>query len=175
MKKIVCFICVSAFLLFSTGLFAQKEKVINLPNGWSLTPAGKQVTVGDLPLNMVVSPDSKMIAITNNGQSDQSVQLLDVITGKITDSVKMMKSWYGLVFGGDNKTLYASGGNDNRIIIFKISNGKLVRKDSIALGKPWPVKISPAGMDIDPVTNTLYVVTKENNKLYTIALSTQNH
>ena len=173
MKKIVCFICVSALLLFSTGLFAQKEKVINLPNGWSLTPAGKQVTVGDLPLNMVVSPDSKMIAITNNGQSDQSVQLLDVITGKITDSVKMMKSWYGLVFGGDSKTLYASGGNDNRIIVFNINKGKLVRKDSIALGKPWPVKISPAGMDIDPITNMLYVVTKENNMLYTIALSTK--
>jgi YVTN family beta-propeller protein len=149
---------------------AQKQPVINLPNGWSLTPAGKQVAVGDLPLNMAVSSNKKWIAITNNGQSDQSVQLFDVNTGKITDSVKMVKSWYGLVFGSDSKTLYASGGNDNHIIVFVIQNGKLQRKDSIALGNPWPVKISPAGMDLGPVGNHLYVVTKENNMLYQISL-----
>lgn len=154
-------------------LLAQQQQVINLPNGWQLTPAGKQVTVGDLPLNMAVSPNKRWIAVTNNGQSDQSVQLLDVKTGKITDSVKMMKSWYGLVFSGDSKTLYASGGNDNRIILFNISNGKLIRKDSIALGKTWPVKISPAGMDIDPIANKLYVVTKENNMLYSIELASK--
>lgn len=172
MKKIIRLILI-AVLPCSSAIFAQSEKVIQLPNGWSLTPAGKQVDVGDLPLNMAVSPDNKWIAITNNGQSDQSVQILEVKTGKITDSVLMLKSWYGLVFGADSKTLYASGGNDNRIIIFGLQNGKLSRKDSIELGKPWPVKISPAGMDLDKATNTLYVVTKENNMLYTIALNTK--
>ncbi len=174
MKTLLCRIAIPAFLLLSINLFAQKEKVINLPNGWSLTPAGKQVTVGDLPLNMAVSPDKKFIAITNNGQSDQSVQLLNVKKGKITDSVRMVKSWYGLVFSGDNKTLYASGGNDNRIEVFNVRKGKLTLKDSIILGKPWPVKISPAGMDINAVTNTLYVVTKENNMLYIISPQTKS-
>lgn len=168
MRKIACWINVVAFCVAPIALVAQKQQVINLPNGWSLTPAGKQVTVGDLPLNMAISPNKKFIAITNNGQSDQSVQLLDIKTGKITDSVKMMKSWYGLVFSGDSKTLYASGGNDNQIIVFNVNNGKLIRRDSIGLGKQWPVKISPAGMDIDPTTGRLYVVTKENNMLYII-------
>ena len=173
MKTLLCRIAIPAYLLLSLNLFAQKEKVINLPNGWALTPAGKQVTVGDLPLNMAVSPDKKLIAITNNGQSDQSVQLLDVKTGKITDSVRMAKSWYGLVFSSDSKTLYASGGNDNRVEVFTVKKGKLTLKDSIILGKPWPVKISPAGMDINAVSNTLYVVTKENNMLYMIAPETK--
>jgi DNA-binding beta-propeller fold protein YncE len=173
MKTVTLCLSLLMFCFAPIILFAQKQQVINLPNGWALTPAGKQVTVGDLPLNMAVSPNKKLIAITNNGQSDQSVQLLDVKTGKITDSVKMMKSWYGIVFSADSKTLFASGGNDNCIIQFTVHKGKLIRKDSVALGKKWPVKISPAGMDIDPVANKLYVVTKENNMLYSISLASK--
>ncbi len=45
--------------------------------------------------------------------------------------------------------------------------------DSIALGRPWPIKISPAGMDIDNASQTVYVVTKENNSLYTVDLKTK--
>ena len=51
---------------------------ISLPNGWSLTPAGKTLTLGDLPLNIAISPSKKLAAITNNGQSDQSIQLVDI-------------------------------------------------------------------------------------------------
>ena len=51
---------------------------IHLPNGWSLTPAGQGVDLyDDLPLNLVVSPSGKYLAITNNGQSHQSLVLLD--------------------------------------------------------------------------------------------------
>ena len=51
---------------------------ISLPNGWSLTPAGKTLNLGDLPLNIAISPSKKLAAITNNGQSDQSIQLVDI-------------------------------------------------------------------------------------------------
>jgi len=30
-------------------------KRVLLPNGWSLSPVGKNIDLGDLPLNMVVS------------------------------------------------------------------------------------------------------------------------
>ena len=43
---------------------------ITLPNGWSLTPAGKTLRTWRLPLNIALSPSEKMAAITNNGQSD---------------------------------------------------------------------------------------------------------
>ena len=48
-------------------------------------------------------------------------------------------------------------------------------KDSIILGKKWPVKISPAGIELNDATQTMYVVTKENNSLYTINLKTKQH
>lgn len=41
---------------------------VNLPNGWSLTPVGDQVRLGDLPLNIAVSPSQEMAAVTNNGR-----------------------------------------------------------------------------------------------------------
>ncbi|HEY0108399.1 MAG TPA: hypothetical protein VGB67_02160, partial [Fibrella sp.] len=51
-------------------------KRINLPNGWSLTPPGSSLDLDDLPLTMVVSPSKKLVAITNNGQSTQSITLI---------------------------------------------------------------------------------------------------
>lgn len=149
------------------------RKKITLPNGWSLTPIGNSVKLGDLPLNVVVSPTKKYLAVTNNGQSKQSLQLIDVKTEKVVSSIEIPKSWLGLQFSSDEKYLYASGGNDNRILQYAIVNGKLMLRDSILLGEKWPEKISPAGLDVDSRRKILYVVTKENNSLYVVNLSTK--
>ncbi len=150
-----------------------QAKRVKLPNGWSLTPVGKSLPVGDLPLNIAVSPTQKYLAVTNNGQSTQSLQLVDPKNRTILDSVDIPKSWLGLKFSADEKYLYASGGNDNWILRYAIQNNKLVLADSITLGGKWPVKISPAGIEINDATNTMYVVTKENNSLYTIDLASK--
>jgi YVTN family beta-propeller protein len=172
----------SLFLLINifTSGYAQpgnkKEltaKRITLPNGWSLTPAGHSLPLGDLPLNIAVSSSKKYIAVTNNGQSTQSLQLIDTKNEIVLDSINIPKSWLGLKFSADEKFLYASGGNDNWILKYAIINSKLILKDSIILGKKWPVKISPAGLDIDEAKHLMYVVTKENNSLYVIDLPTK--
>ena len=144
-----------------------------LPNGWKLSPAGRNITLGDLPLNMAVSNNKKLLAVTNNGQSTQSIQLVDARTEKVVDSVTIAKSWYGLVFGNNDEYLYASGGNDNWIVQYHIVNQKLHLTDTIKLGTKWPTKISPTGIAIDDDKHLLYVVTKENNSLYTIDLTTK--
>lgn len=150
-----------------------KSKSVHLPNGWTLTPVGKSFALGDLPLNIIVSSTKKYIAVTNNGQSTQSLQLIDPVNGKVLNSKVIPKSWYGLKFSADEKFLYASGGEDNWILKYSIQNDKLFLIDSIKLGDKWPNKISPAGIDIDDAKNVLYVVTKENNSLYVIDLSTK--
>lgn len=148
------------------------EKVL-LPNGWLLSPVGRSVQLGDLPLNLQVSHNKKLIAVTNNGQSTQSIQLIDAKTEKITDEKIIDKAWYGLQFNDKDNKLYASGGNDNIILIYPIENKKLLQPDTIHLGKPWPVKISPTGLAVDDQNQLLYVVTKENNSLYIIDLKTK--
>ena len=172
MKKIIIY----SLLLFSSSVYAQtlrqlQGKKVLLPNGWSLTPAGRSFSLGDLPLNIAVSFSKKYMAVTNNGQSTQTIQLIDVKKEKILDNIEIAKSWLGLKFSADEKYLYASGGNDNWILKYSITNNKLLLKDSIKLGKKWPEKISPAGIEIDDEKNLLYVVTKDNNSLYVINLT----
>jgi YVTN family beta-propeller protein len=114
-----------------------------------------------------------MAAITNNGESDQSIQLVDIKKGEVIDSVVIGKSWLGLVFSDDSKSLYASGGNDNIIIKYSVANKRLVIADTIILGKPWPEKISVAGLALDEPAHMLYAVTKENNSLYAIDIKSK--
>lgn len=167
-----------SFIIVSVFCFAQTLQQIesgrvHLPNGWSLTPIGKSLPLGDLPLNMAVSKTGKYLAVTNNGQSIQSIQLFDTKAQKQLDALVIPKSWYGLTFSGDEKWLYASGGNDNKIWKYDVSKGRLRVADSLVLGKPWPVKISPTGIAVDDNAGRLYAVTKENNSLYVFDVATK--
>ena len=63
--------------LLSVGAFAQQAQSVMLPNGWRLTPAGKHLPLGDLPLNMAVSPNGRWLAVTNNGYGRQCVKVFD--------------------------------------------------------------------------------------------------
>jgi YVTN family beta-propeller protein len=146
---------------------------VDLPNGWTLTPAGKSLALGDLPLNLAISTSQKIMAVTNNGQGKQTLQLIDLINETVVDEISIDKSWLGLKFSADEKFLYASGGNDNWILKFSVSKNKLKLVDSIVLGKKWPNRISPTGLEINDTNNLMYVVTKDNNSLYTIDLKTK--
>jgi len=167
------------FFFSFTSIVAQRPDLetelesrrVMLPNGWSLTPAGHSLAVGDLPLNIAVSSSGKWLAVTNNGQSTQTIQLVDARTEKVLHRVEIPKSFYGLTFSQDERYLYASGGNDNWILQYAVSGKRLVLKDSLPLGPKLPQKISPVGIALDDAKNLLYVVTKDNNSLYVVDIS----
>ncbi len=174
LKIILSYICLLIFICSKAQTFKQLEsRRVHLPNGWDLTPAGKSMTLGDLPLNMAVSSSKKYLAVTNNGQSVQSLQLIDAVADKLLDSVVIPKSWYGLQFSPDEQYLYASAGNDNMIMQYAVTGNKLLLKDSIVLGKKWPNDISPSGLVLNDEKKLLYVVTKGNNSLYVVDLTTK--
>jgi len=147
-------------------------KRVKLSNGWSLTPIGKNLKLQDLPLNLVVSPSKKYLAVTNNGQSTQSITLIDAATETVLDDKIIEKSWLGLAFSPDEKYLYASAGNDNKINIYKIENNQLQKDGEIVLDKPWPVKVSPAGLCA--TENYIFVVAKDNNTLYQLDVASKS-
>eukprot|EP01037_Dinobryon_pediforme_P008436 gene8436-8524_t len=175
----------AAFALIFPRCFAQTPGKIAatgqvlLPNGWKLSPAGHGIALGDLPLNMQLSSSGKLLAVTNNGQSTQSVQLIDPKTEKLLDERVLGKSWYGLAFSHDEKKLYASGGNDNWILAFNIQHNRIGAADTIRLGTPWPNnKICPTGVTVNKSNTVLYTVTKEDSSLYVIdpvALKVSHH
>ncbi len=142
---------------------------VQLPTGWSLTPAGTSIPLsGDLPLNMAISPDKQFLAITNNGGGKQGIDLIDLRTNKRVQEVAITKAWLGLAFETSRPYLYASGADNNIIIRFELKNGKLFTKDTLRLGAPWPKEhISPSGITLDEKNNRLYVVSRLNHSLYT--------
>jgi len=158
----------SVTLAQTPGPIANTDQVL-LPNGWKLSPAGRSLQLGDLPLNMQLSSSGKLLAVTNNGQSIQSLQLIDPKNEQLLDQKVVGKSWYGIAFSHDEKKLYASGGNDNWILAFNIQNKKFGTADTIKLGAVWPKgKICPTGITVTRDNNRLYAVTKEDNMLYVI-------
>jgi len=155
------------------GKIRQTGQVL-LPNGWKLSPVGRSLQLGDLPLNMQLSASGKLLAVTNNGESTQSVQLIDPVHEKLLDEKVVGKSWYGLAFSHDEKKLYASGGNDNWIMAFNIQNNKIGKADTIKLGQPWPKEgICPTGIAVNKTNTVLYTVTKEDSALYVVDPNTQ--
>ncbi|PSL48969.1 YVTN family beta-propeller protein [Chitinophaga niastensis] len=173
MKKIFYGLALLTCLQVNAQTVDTVAKRVLLPNGWSLTPVGHSLHLGDLPLNVLVSPTEKYLAVTNNGQSKQTIQLIDAKKEVLLDEVSIPKSWLGLAFSKDEKKLYASGGNDNVIWQYNINNNKLQVADTIRLGLSWPKgKICPTGMVLDNSRNSLYVATKEDNSLYIIDLRT---
>jgi YVTN family beta-propeller protein len=139
-----------------------------LPNGWFLTPAGTGLPLSsDLPLNIALSPDGIHAAVTINGEGSQAIDLIDLRTRRVTASVRMNRSWLGLVFAKRHPWLYASAGNDNAVIRWTLSGDTLITPDTLVLGKRWPAaSISPGGLCLDEARDRLYVVTKENDALY---------
>ncbi|HEX2628108.1 MAG TPA: beta-propeller fold lactonase family protein, partial [Chitinophagaceae bacterium] len=165
--------CVSQFT-HAQSLSDLDKKRIDLPNGWSLTPVGKNIALGDLPLNLVVSNNKKWLAVTNNGQSTQTIDLIDRKTGTRVDSIIIAKSWYGLAFSKNDQFLYASAGHDNHVKKYEIVNNKLRLVDSLVLGAKWPNKIGTAGLDIEEtIYKQLFVVTKDDNSLYVFDLNSK--
>src|SRR6476469_3554625 len=109
MKKLLVLLLIFSTIVVNAQVQKKPGKIngkVLLPNGWSLSPAGKSLPLGDLPLNMVVSSSRKLIAVTNNGQSTQSIQLIDVVHEKILDDITIPASWYGLKFSNNDQYLY---------------------------------------------------------------------
>ncbi|MCL5020385.1 MAG: hypothetical protein M1339_01720 [Bacteroidetes bacterium] len=105
-----------------------------LPNGWWLSPAGNSIKLGDLPLNAAVSPDQRYLAITQDGFSNPGVRLIDLKEHKVVQQISLPDSWLGMQFYGEK--LYVSGGNENCVYTFDLTNGQLVPLQTISFARP---------------------------------------
>lgn len=146
-----------------------------LSNGWYLSPAGSQVDIGDLPLNMVISPDERYAVTTNNGQSKPTLSVIDLKEAKVVQTVRVPNLWVGIkYFEGGNK-LAVSGATSGRIFIYNFKNGILTESDSIVMGEKWPKgKTWLAGLDIDEASGRMYAADRFSEVLFVIDMKTKN-
>src|SRR3954452_18252000 len=87
----------------------QGEGITLLPNGWRIAPEGRHVTVGDLPMNVVASPDGRLLAISTSGYAKPALSLFDTRTLQIVARLEVEHTWLGLVWQADGRKIYASG------------------------------------------------------------------
>jgi YVTN family beta-propeller protein len=113
-----------------------------LPNGWKIHPAGRHMSIGDLPLAMVESPDGNFLVVTNNGYAKPTLTVVDLKRGYVSSRVTLEHAWLGLAWHPDGRRLFSSGAGQTTVDEFYWTNNKLTPGAVYALGrdtqKPMP-------------------------------------
>lgn len=128
-----------------------------LPNGWRIAPAGRHLTVGDLPLAMAESPDGRALVVTNNGYAKPTLTVVDLRHLYVRQTVEVDDAWLGLAWHPDGKRLYASGGGASTIGEFKLIDTGLQEGTAIKLKKP-STESFVGGLSISPDGTRLFAV-----------------
>src|SRR5581483_3148329 len=98
-----------------------------LPNGWTISPAGKQVTLTDLPLNIIALADGKHALVGTSGYNRHELSLVDLSTEKVVSQENVRQSWFGLAMTPQEDKVWWSGGGYGQLHTFSLKNGKLER------------------------------------------------
>src|SRR6516225_384130 len=149
--------------------------------GWDLTPAGDQVSLGDRPMGIALSPDGKTILVSNDGSSAiESLMVIDRASGDVVQTINYQAPealWIGVAFSPDGTHAYASAGGDNKIRVYDVVGQQLTETTPIVL--PLPVSPSgkkinlfPAGLSVSPDGKTLYVADNLGDRMSVIDLTT---
>lgn len=143
---------------------------IPLINQRSITPAGRQTELGDLPLHAILSPDGGRLLVANSGAGTQSVQVIDPTSGRIVQTLPYNAPdsvFIGLAYSPDGKRAYAAGGGSAVVHAYTVgADGALTPDGDITIGtvKDNPY---PTGLSISPDGATLYVA---NNRVNTVSV-----
>src|SRR5256885_1613758 len=89
------------------------EQGFLLPNGWRLTPAGKQVPLTDLPLNILVDAEGKHAIVATGGYNAHELTAIDLATQKKAASQSTRHTWFGLAMENSSGRLWWSGGGSS--------------------------------------------------------------
>ncbi len=128
-----------------------------LPNGWKIAPAGRHITVGDLPMAMAESPDGRLLVISNDGYSKPTLTLVDLKTLDVRQKAEVENTWLGVVWHPDGKRLYVSGGGADTVEEFQLKEKGLEPGTSIKLEKPAESSFV-GGLAISPEGSRLFAV-----------------
>jgi YVTN family beta-propeller protein len=126
-----------------------------LPNQWSLRPMGRQIELGDFPVNIAVHPQGRFAAVLHAGYSHHGVMVVDVVAEKVVTNVPLEEAFYGIEFSRDGSRLFCSGASEEVIHEFQFKDGQLSDQRDIRLRSPDDVGIA-AGLALDSGAQKLY-------------------
>jgi YVTN family beta-propeller protein len=112
------------------------DKGFLLPNGWTISPAGAQVPLTDLPLNILPVVDGRCALVATSGYNAHQLSLVDLEQRKVIDSETVRQSWYGLVKEPGGDRLWWSGGGDGRLHALRLDGRALSRIGAPGAAQP---------------------------------------
>ncbi|HVV72074.1 MAG TPA: beta-propeller fold lactonase family protein [Verrucomicrobiae bacterium] len=134
----------------------KQDGSVLLPNQWSLSPAGKQVELGDFPVNIAVHPSGRFAAVLHSGYSGHDIRVVDITSAKVVSKTPVKESFYGLEFTHDGTRLFCSGAGDEVVHAFDFQDGMLSGHREIRL-RPAKERGVPAGLTLDKSARHLFV------------------
>jgi DNA-binding beta-propeller fold protein YncE len=139
-----------------------------LATGLRLDPAGEFVDLGSMPLAMALSPEGDKLIVVLSGWREQGIQVVDLKSRQVTQTLKQDAAFYGLAFSPDRQEFYASGGNEDAIFCYSWHDGAATFQRKIILGQKKPDDTGsryPAGLAASRRGNLLYVAENVGDSL----------
>ena len=127
-----------------------------LPTMWSLKPVGRQIPLGDFPVNIALHPDGRFAAVLHCGDSKHEIAIIDLKRESVVVNQPVGEAWYGLTFSRDGRHLFVSGSSSEELQIFKFADGQLSDHKRIPL-RPAEERGIPAGIAVTRDGQTAYV------------------
>jgi YVTN family beta-propeller protein len=126
----------------------QAGGLMQLPNQWSLKPAGKQLEVGDFPVNIALHPTQQTAAVLHAGYGEHEVMIIDLKEWKVISRVSIPETFVGLCFSPDGSHVYASGAEKEVVHQFAYRAGGYLSDHRELRVAPLKEKYVPAGLSI---------------------------
>jgi len=125
-----------------------------LPNQWSLRPVGRQIPVGDFPVQIALHPGGQYAGVLHAGYGQHEVVVLDIRSASIVSRVSVPEAFYGIAFSPDGSRLFCSGAGDELVHSFSFSGGYLADHRELRVraeterGVPSGLAVAPDGMTL---------------------------
>ncbi|MHB1426829.1 MAG: bifunctional YncE family protein/alkaline phosphatase family protein [Gemmataceae bacterium] len=113
----------------------EPDGVVRLPNQWALRPAGRQLLLGDFPVNLGLHPSGRWLAVLHAGYGTHEVAIvaLQANAQRILCRLPVDQEFYGLCFTPDGKTLFASGGEQEVVHAWNFDDGLLAHHRTLGM------------------------------------------
>ncbi len=127
-----------------------------LPNSWSLRPTGRQVELGDFPVNVAVHPGGQFAAVLHSGDSRHEIVVVNLATAEVVSRTPVREAFYGLEFSHDGAQLFCSGAGDEVVHAYQFRDGQLSADRQIRL-RARNLRGVPSGLVPDRAARRLFV------------------
>jgi DNA-binding beta-propeller fold protein YncE len=144
---------------------------IRLHNQWSIRPVGKQLELGDFPVNSALHPSGKWLAVLHAGYGTHEILIVepDLKKPRVVSRVTLQQTFNGLCFSPDGKTLFASGGEFDLVHLFRFDEGYLSDPRKVRVHEGLD-KFIVSGVAVDPKGSLLCVAGTWGNSVALIPL-----